>query len=128
MRVAIPVWQGGVSPVFDVARSVLLVDLEAGVEQRRRRVPLGETGFLARAGRLRALSVNVLICGAVSWPLERALLSAGIEVVSHVCGDADDVLRAYLTGRLRDRAFLMPGCGRWRHRWGRGKGMRGFQS
>ena len=121
MKVAIPTWQGRVSPVLDVARSLLLVDLEAGVEGRRRLEALEETGVLARAARLRGLSADVLICGALSRPLEQALVSAGIEVIPHVCGNVDEVLGAYLAGRLRDRAFLMPGCGGCRHRRGRGK-------
>ena len=127
MRVAIPTWQGSVSPVFDVAQSLLLVDVEAGAEQRRRLEPLTEADALARAGRVRQMSVDLLICGAVSWPLEQALLSAGIQVIPHVCGNVDEVLRGYLSGRLWDRAFLMPGCGGGRRRWGRGRdGRRGF--
>ncbi len=120
MRVAIPTWQESVSPVLDVARNLLLVDIDAGAEQERRLESLSETGVLARAGRLKAMFVNVLICGAVSWPLERALVSAGIEVIPHVCGNVDDVLHAYLTGRLWDRAFLMPGCNGCRQRCRRG--------
>ena len=127
MRVAIPTWQGSVSPVLDVARSLLLVDIDASVEQERRLEPLSETGILARAGRLKSMLVNVLICGAVSWPLEQALVSSGIQVIPHVCGNVDEVLGAYLTGRLWDRAFLMPGCRGRRYRWGRGRGgRRGF--
>jgi len=113
--------------VLDVARSLLLVDIDAGVEQKRRLEPLSETGVLARARRLKDMVVNVLICGAVSRPLEQALISVGIEVIPHVCGNVDEVLRAYLTGRLWDRAFLMPGCGGCRQRWRRGRdGQRGF--
>ncbi len=124
MRVAIPTWQGSVSPVLDVARSLLLVDVDAGVEQGRRTEPLSEAGVLARAGCIKALSVNVLICGAVSWPLEQALSSSGIDVIPHVCGNVDEVLEAYLSGRPWNRAFLMPGCGGCRHRRGRGGGGR----
>jgi len=111
MRVAIPIWQESVSPVLDVARMVVLADIEAGVVKRRRLEPVSDTGVLARATRLRALAVDALICGAVSRPLEQALVSSGIQVIPHVCGNVDEVLDAYLAGHLRDRAFLMPGCG-----------------
>jgi len=113
--------------VLDVARSLLLVDMDAGLEQKRRLEPLSETGVLTRAGRFKSMLVNVLICGAVSRPLEQALVSSGIQVIPHVCGNVDEVLGAYLAGRLWDRAFLMPGCGGGRRRWGRGRGgRRGF--
>jgi len=127
MRVAIPTWQGWVSPVLDVARTLLVVDLDAGVERERRNESLTEVGVPARVGRLQAMSINVIICGAVSWPLEQALTSSGMQVIPHVCGNVDEVLRAYLTKRLRDRAFLMPGCGGCRRRGRRGRGgPRGF--
>lgn len=127
MRIGIPTWQSMVSPVLDVARHVLLADVEGGVEQRRRIELLAETGVLARAARLRDLSVDVLICGAVSWPLRQVLVSSGIRVFPHVCGNTNEVLGAYLSGHLRDRAFVMPGCGgrRVQHRRGRG-GPKGF--
>jgi len=111
--------------VLDVARNLLVLDIEAGTQQERRRESLSETGVLARAERLKAMFVNVLICGAISWPLERALVSAGIEVIPHVCGNVDEVLHAYLTGHLRDAAYLMPGCNGCRHRIKRGRDCRG---
>ena len=120
MRVAVPTWQGSVSPVLDVAHSLLLVDMGPDADQRRRVEALQDTGALARAARVRALAVNVVICGAVSFPLERALASSGIQVIPHVCGNVDAVLAAFASGRLRDRAFLMPGCG-GRRRRGRGR-------
>ena len=122
MRVAIPTWQGIVSPVFDVARCLLLVDVEAGRAPRRRLESLTEGDPLARAGRLKRLSVDVLLCGAVSSPIEQMLLSAGIQVIPFVCGNVDEILRAYLSGRLRGGAFLMPGCGGRRRRWAGGRG------
>ena len=134
MRVAISTWEGWVSPVLDVARNLLVVDFDAGVEQERRQESLAEVGVPARVGRFKALSVDVVICGAVSWPLEQALASSGIQVIPHVCGNVDEVLRAYLTKRLQDRTFLMPGC-RGRRRRGRcgqggrrGLGMQGGRS
>ena len=122
MRIGIPTWHGTVSPVFDVARRLLVVDVEAGVEARRFEESLGETHVLGRATHVTRLGVTVLICGAVSWPLEQALASAGIEVVAHVCGNVEDVLAAHLSGRLAGGAFLMPGCRGCRYRRGRGRG------
>ena len=113
--------------MLDVARNLLVVDVEAGAERSRRHESLAKTGIPARIERLKAMSVNVLICGAVSWPLEQALASSGVKVIPHVCGNVEKVLRAYLTNRLQDRTFMMPGCGGcWRRgRRGRG-GRRGF--
>ena len=113
--------------MLDVARNLLVADIEAGAEQGRRNESLTDPGIPARVERLKAMSVNVVICGAVSWPLEQALTSSGVRVIPHVCGNVEEVLSAYLTNRLQDRTFMMPGCGGcWRRaRRGRG-GRRGF--
>lgn len=124
MKVALPTWDGRVSPVFDVAKRLLVVDVERGTEISRSEVDLEETRLAARASRVTALGVHVLICGAISWPLEAMLTSAGVRVIPQTCGPVDDVLRAFLEGQLASEAFLMPGCcgRRGRFRGGRRHG------
>jgi len=129
MKVAIPHWQGRVSPVFDVARNLLLVEVQNGGEVRREDTALPPTKPLARANQISQLGTNVLICGAISWPLEAALGSAGVQVIAQTCGPVEEVLAAFLKGQLMDRAFLMPGCrgrrGRFRARHGGGRARQG---
>lgn len=120
MRIAIPNWQGRISPVFDVARDLLLVDARNGEEISRREVAVQTSNLTARAKRVAELGPDLLICGAVSWPLEVMLNSAGVKVIQQVCGPVEEVLRAFLSGQLTERAFLMPGCcGRRRQFGGR---------
>ena len=122
MRIAIPHWQGRVSPVFDVARTLYLIDIEEGRETGRRSEVLTSRNPFRRAMEVSALHVDVLICGAVSYPLERALVGSGVRVVCCICGEIGSVIDAYMDGRLSDRRFLMPGCPgnrqgqRYRHR------------
>ena len=47
MRLAIPTWNDRVSPVFDTASRLVLVDVEQGAEQGRRIVEAG-TGEIVR--------------------------------------------------------------------------------
>ncbi|HOP39774.1 MAG TPA: hypothetical protein PLI53_01900 [Geobacteraceae bacterium] len=124
MRLAIPHWQGRVSPVFDVAGSLLLIDLVDGVETARQHIALLDDFPLGRARRLAVLGIDTLICGAISRPLELALLHSGIEVISQICGDVEVIVDAYMKGRMRQLMFFMPGCrGRQRRfRWGGRKG------
>lgn len=110
MKVAISTWEGRVSPVLDVAKRLVVIDVEDGTEARRTEADVEESQLAARARRIRALGVDVLICGAVSWPLEGTLTSAGIRLIPQICGPVEDVLRAFLAGQLPDEAFLMPGC------------------
>ena len=110
MKVAIPHWRGRISPVFDVAASVMLVDVEDGIERARRGVAFEMQDLHRRAARLTETGADVLVCGAISRPLEMAVSSAGIEVIPQICGDVECVLVAFIEGRLDEGAFLMPGC------------------
>lgn len=122
MKVALPVWNGRVSPVFDAATRMLIVEMGEGGEVARREELIGDTLAPRRAWRLRELGVNVLLCGAISRPLSAMLAGAGITVVPFVTGEVEEVLSAYLTGAIAEPQYLMPGCGgrRMRHRGGRG--------
>ena len=124
MKVAIPHWQGRISPVFDVARNALLVDIDNGREQTRQNVPLSVDESQGRAKFLSAMGVDVLVCGAISRQLEMALSSSGVEVIPHICGDVERVLAVFISGRFNRDMFLMPGCRgrRWRFRGGRRQG------
>jgi predicted Fe-Mo cluster-binding NifX family protein len=117
MKVAIPYWQGRVSPVFDVAGSLLLVDVDQGNEQHRETARLDAVTPEARARQLAELGAGVLVCGAISWPLELAVTAAGVKVIPQVCGDVEKVLAAFLAGRLGQNMFQMPGCGGRRRRF-----------
>jgi predicted Fe-Mo cluster-binding NifX family protein len=110
MKVAIPTWCGAISPVFDVARHLLVVDIEDGAEIDRNEMAFEDKDLASRTRRVAGLGVNVLICGAISWPLEAMLASAGVRVIPQTCGPAEEVLRAFISGQLTDTAFLMPGC------------------
>ena len=114
-KIALPHWQGRVSPVFDVARQVILAEVSAGAFLRRGNLVLGAEDPQCRSVLLASAGVEVLICGAISWPFEIALSAAGITVVSQICGQVDNVLRAYATGRLDQSHYFMPGCRRLRN-------------
>jgi len=112
MRVALPVWNGRVAPVFDTAGWLMIVDMTAGRERERRLAPLerGDTPT-HRARYLAELGVTVLICGAISRPLAGWVSANGALLIPGVAGPVEEVLRAYLAGRLAEPGFRMPGSG-----------------
>jgi predicted Fe-Mo cluster-binding NifX family protein len=111
MRVAIPLWQGRVSPVFDEASKILLVDISEKKEQHRQEESLIARNPFERAQLLPKLGVDLLICGMVSQTQQTALASAGIRIIPHICGPMEEVVAAFLDGRIESGAMLMPGCG-----------------
>jgi predicted Fe-Mo cluster-binding NifX family protein len=118
MKIAIPQWQGRVSPVFDVAGILLLIDIENKQEIRREERPIGGTNPIARSAEFLSLGTDVLICGAISASLEARIVSGGVRVIGFTCGTVDEVLSAFLKGELSSRVFMMPGCHGWRRRQG----------
>jgi predicted Fe-Mo cluster-binding NifX family protein len=111
MRVAIPLWQGRVSPVFDEARRILLVDVSEDKEQHRQEESLIAQNPFERAKLLPKLGVDLLICGMISQTQQTALASAGITIIPHICGRMEEVIDALLDGRIESGALRMPGCG-----------------
>ena len=113
MKVAVPNWRGRVSPVLDVAEQVLLIDLDnRGNAGGRRTERLESAAPHDRARRLTELGVDVVVCGAISSPLETLLVAGGIRVFPLICGDVDEVVQAFRDGTLDDERFAMPGSTR----------------
>lgn len=109
-NVAIPEWEGRVSPVFDVARQVVMMTIDKGVVLQREGYVLAEGSLSSRSQQLADRGVNVLICGGVSDALRVKLEQRHIRILPHRCGPVDEVLRAFLEGRLDEKCFSMPGC------------------
>jgi len=116
------VWQQRVSPLFDVASELLLVDAEGATETGRASVALPEQELPRRVRHLVDLGVNVLVCGGISQPLAGMVQASGIRLVPFTAGPVEQVLRAFLQGQLPSQAFVMPGWGgRWRRGFGWGR-------
>ena len=120
MKLAIPVWQGRISPVFDVAGQLLLVELADGREVAREEQLVAEATVEERARKLSELGVGTLICAGISQSLETGLADRGVRVIARICGNVEEVLAAFLAGRLSQARFAMPGCCGQRRRRQRG--------
>ena len=125
-RLAIPVWDEQVSTTADFAGRLLVVDLDEGREVKREEMPWQDTAPVRRAQALKNRKVEVLLCGAISQPLAWFVARAGIHVIPFVAGPVDNVLAAYLCGRLADPRYLLPGSPPGaRRRWRHGRGFHG---
>ncbi|HUW83903.1 MAG TPA: NifB/NifX family molybdenum-iron cluster-binding protein [Phycisphaerae bacterium] len=122
MRIAMAVWEQRVSPLFDVAGGLLLIDAQGSLETARTSVALPDRELPRRVRRLVDLGVDVLICGGISQPLAGMVHASGIRLVPFTAGPVEQVLRAFLQGQLPCQAFVMPGwCGRCRRGFGGGR-------
>ncbi len=109
MKIAIPVWNGCVSSAFDFSHTLLVVELENGRETKRSEVSSPVRSVPEKANQLKTLGIEVLICGAISRPLASLVRASGIEVLPYVVGQVDQIVEAYLMGRLLQQQFTLPG-------------------
>ncbi len=117
MRIAVPDWEGNVSPVLDKAGRIRLADMGEGGVVARETVVLLAGAPTSRALQLAKLGVDVLICCSVSHALEAVLVSRGVRVVRHICGPVDEVVNACLSGGVIPQKLIMPGCRERNREW-----------
>lgn len=111
MRIAIPVWNGRVSPVFDVARTIRVTDID-GVGGEPSGFEVHAINSAQPGSTLADLGVDLLVCSAISSPLEAVLWVSGIEVISDICGSPDEITAALAAGDNDLMRFRSPGSRR----------------
>jgi predicted Fe-Mo cluster-binding NifX family protein len=110
MKAALTVRDGRISPVFDVCRRALLLELREGNVVANWVIALDRMDILKKADYLLQLGVRTLVCGAISEPALSELRGRGIRVVGFVAGEVEVVLEALLAGKLPSASLSMPGC------------------
>lgn len=123
MKIAMPIWEGRISPVLDTARCLEVAELDDGRIISRTELPLNHESPFQRAAQIKNYGIDVLICGGVSRPLANMLSMSEIRLIPWIKGERDEVMEAYIKETLVSASFLMPGCrgcGRGRKHRGRG--------
>ena len=112
MKIAVPYWEGKVSPVLDTSTRLLVLDFDEKKEVARNEVLLSESDLGRRCSHIKQSGIEVLICGAISRPFYQMLDAAHVDVIPWISGQVEEVISAYLDQTLNHKRFLMPGC-RW---------------
>ena len=110
LKVALTIWGNRISPVFDSARKLLIVEVESNkVVDRQYELFNAETDSdLAKM--LTDLQINVLICGAISRRYSDIIETSEIKLIPFITGHVDVVLESYIQNNRVATDFLMPGC------------------
>ena len=109
MKIALTIWGNRISPVFDSAKNLLIVDVKNSkitrrvYEQFNPHVPSHITTAFQN------YKIHILICGAISDDDMTLVAQNGIELISFVTGNVDKVLAAFINDREQISEYLMPG-------------------
>ena len=118
-KVVIPEYNHRVAPLFDVAGTIHVFNLDRGTVYDEGIHSLLEQSMHSRIDKLRNWDTDIVICSAISRIYCDSLLGFGIDFITGVIGDVCDVIQAYVAGTLVEETFVMPGC--------RGRGRKGMR-
>jgi predicted Fe-Mo cluster-binding NifX family protein len=111
-RIVIPIFEGQIATVCDFARSLQVVEVSNGSTQVIATLSCCDAEAQSRAKQIRDTGATVLICGALSVHLARALAHSGLRVISEVTGSVQSVVQAFAAGTLHQPQFRLPCCRR----------------
>jgi len=106
VKIAIPRFGESVAPCFEYSATMAIFTVEGGNVIAQRDFALQSQQEFDRVRLLRDQGVDTLICGGVRDRFEDMIQALGIQVISWVSGDVDDLLDKFLRGKLT------PGTGR----------------
>ena len=127
MKIAITVWNGRISPLFDSASNVCIYEGSSEADFSKQHISFADHSAEAKADILLQSGIDLLICGAVSCDAERILSQKGIAVYAYLSGEADEIIKTISSNKPIYEKFAMPGCarkrqcGRMRHRCGKNR-------
>jgi predicted Fe-Mo cluster-binding NifX family protein len=110
MKAAFAVWSGRISPVFDVSRRLVVLEVHNGEAVARTEETIEGEHPVGKVRRLVQLGIETLVCGAISAHLADLARQQGIRMIPFTAGEVEEVIQAYLLGTLPKRELTMPGC------------------
>ncbi len=109
MLVAVPEFQGRVSPTFNFCHRLTLWRVDSLGCRRAAVKTCRRSTTEERARKLQGAGVEVLLCGAISEDAHGLLERCGIVVVDGLAGPVEQVVAAFMCGALEDPRFRLPG-------------------
>lgn len=120
VTVAITIWGRRISPVFDAATTLLLVELAGTGPINLSYHPFQQGNVDEVLTIMREYRATTLVCGAISAEPARKLEAGGVTLLAFVSGRADQIADLLWRNQPLER-YRMPGC------TGRGNGLCGMR-
>jgi predicted Fe-Mo cluster-binding NifX family protein len=119
MKIAIPAFHSKVSPRFDTAQELVLLEVIDGKVINRERQPLQAYSAAGKIKKLLEQGVDTLICGGIDRLSRQQIGFNRIEVYSWVTGEIEDAVSCFLRNGLNSGTILGSNGkkeGRWQFR------------
>ena len=110
MKSAFTVWGQRLSPVFDSADTLLIVEIKnKKIIKKTYKAfnPKTDNNFTEN---LIHLGIKVLICGAITQLHASLIEDSTIKLIPFIGGNVNDIIKTYAVGDSLTPTFLMPGC------------------
>ena len=95
--------------MLDTCTRLLIIDFEGKVRVERREISFDVYSPSERFEIVKKLKPDAIICCGISEVFDKMLQSAGIKLISGIAGDVGQVAEAFLSNRIDDPCFRMPG-------------------
>ncbi len=95
--------------MLDTCTRLLIIDFEGKVRVERREISFDVYSPSERFEIVKKLKPDAIICCGISEVFDKMLQSAGIRLISGIAGDVEEVAEAFLSNRIDDPCFRMPG-------------------
>ena len=106
MRIAVTYENGQIFQHFGHAEQFKIYDVEDGKIVSAKVVDTNGSGHGALAGVLAGIGTDVLICGGIGGGAQTALRENGIKFYGGVSGEADEAVKALISGTLNYNASV----------------------
>ncbi|MCK5348524.1 MAG: dinitrogenase iron-molybdenum cofactor biosynthesis domain-containing protein [Desulfobacula sp.] len=119
MKLAITIWGNRISPVFDAAGTLLVVQIKNRVIVKKSYTSFDPKKPADLIKTLEKMEIPVLICGAISTKPADLIVENNIKLISFVTGNALKLIDNFARKQTIEKTFMMPGCSKqycWRHK------------
>ena len=109
MKVIVPIYKKRISPVFDWCMRAVVVEVQSGNTVNREEIDLSVLNEFERIEKVVDLDAETMLCGGISMQLEGVMTFRGIQVISWISGNVDEIINRFINGTLFPQQWLMPG-------------------
>ena len=110
MKVALLTAQSRISPVFETTCNWFVINANETGCFISDSYCFDQQSEVEMVNEILAKDIQLLICGAIPYYLEKLLIAQGCEVFSFIAGDIEEVIQALGCNLLDSPKFKMPGC------------------